>query len=149
MTGTTRCTGRTGRRSRRGPGAHLTSCRATPGPLPGRSHYFKGQDRVHWTEGLPRHRKLAYGEVYSGIDAVFCGGLDHLGYDLVMAPGTDPGRIQIEFDGVEGIALDESGNLVPHLPDDLRLVQPAPASTKDRQEIQGAQRPVGGDYAVP
>lgn len=113
--------------------------------LPGRSNYFQGRDRVRWAKSLPRYRRFAYREVYPGIDAVFYGDLDHLEYDLVVAPGADPGRIQIEFHGVEGITLDESGNLALHLPDDHRLVQLAP---RIYQEIDGARRPVVGHYEV-
>ena len=61
--------------------------------LPGKSHYFIGNDATKWRTNVPHYGKVKYEEVYPGIDLVFYGNQRQLEHDFVIAPGADPGAI--------------------------------------------------------
>jgi uncharacterized protein (TIGR03437 family) len=73
--------------------------------MPGRANYIPG--RSYDLYGHVRWRG-----VYSGIDVVFRGNLEHLEYDLEIAAGRDPGRIRLAFDGIDTLRVDRNGDLV-------------------------------------
>jgi hypothetical protein len=80
-------------------------------PLPGRSHYLLGPAE-RWRQGVPSFARVRYTDVYPGISLVFYGTGRELEYDLVVAPGADPGQIALAFEGIAGLRLDEAGDLV-------------------------------------
>jgi uncharacterized protein (TIGR03437 family) len=80
--------------------------------LPGVSNYLIGNDPSKWRTGVARFAKVRYRDVYPGIDLVYYGNQRQLEYDFVVAPGADPKRIRMEFDGVESMRLDANGDLV-------------------------------------
>ena len=80
--------------------------------LPGVSNYLIGSDRSQWRTGVERFARVRYQGVYPGIDLVYYGNQRQLEYDFVVAPGADPGRIRLEFDGVKAMRLDANGDLV-------------------------------------
>ena len=90
--------------------------------LPGRSNYFIGNDPKKWRTNVASYRRVAYKDVYPGIDLVYYGNQRQLEYDFVVAAGADPNAIRFELAG-EGSALpraaggrpyqiDENGDLV-------------------------------------
>ncbi|HUK16182.1 MAG TPA: SBBP repeat-containing protein, partial [Bryobacteraceae bacterium] len=76
------------------------------------SSYFIGNDPAKWVTGAPNFARVHYGQLYPGIDLVFYGSQGQLEYDFVVAPGADPRTIRLAFDGVDGMRLDGSGDLV-------------------------------------
>jgi len=133
-------------------------------PLGARSNYFIGRDSSSWVTNVPHYAALRYRGLYPGIDLVYysnasrgyChdargddGVQDHeqqprLEYDIVVAPGADPGAIRLAVDGAQAAGLNERG--------DLLLTTEAGVITQHRpviyQEIGGARRPVAGAYVV-
>jgi hypothetical protein len=110
--------------------------------LPGGVHYYR--DASSTRVSAPTYRRVRYVDVYPGIDLVYYGRPRRLEYDFVVAPGADPGRIALAFDGVERLDVDEAGDLVAHTAvGDLR--QPRPVVY---QESEGARRAVDADYVV-
>jgi hypothetical protein len=83
-----------------GPAAQL----AGRGPLPGVVNYFTGSDPEEWHTGVPTFAGVRYREVYPGIDLVFRGTREALEYDLLLAPGADPGAIDLRFQGARSCA---------------------------------------------
>ena len=59
-------------------------------PLPGVVNYFIGDDPSKWRTNVPTYQKVAYENVYPGIDLVYYGNEGQLEYDLIVAPGADP-----------------------------------------------------------
>src|SRR5215813_11730427 len=57
--------------------------------LQGKVNYFIGDDASKWLTDIPTFRKVAYRNVYEGIDAIYYGNRQQLEYDLVVAPGAD------------------------------------------------------------
>ncbi len=81
-------------------------------PLPGKSHYLHGDDPGKWVTDVPHFARIAYRDVYPGIDQVFHGERLALEYDLVVHPGADPSRIRIRFGNGTQLSLDASGDLI-------------------------------------
>jgi uncharacterized protein (TIGR03437 family) len=79
-------------------------------PLPGIVNYFIGNDPKKWRTGIRTYGKVAYAQIYPGVDLVFYGNQRQLEYDFVVAPGADPNRIAWKIDGAQA-AVDAAGNL--------------------------------------
>lgn len=78
---------------------------------PGISSYFIGNDPSKWHAGVPHYARVRYRDVYPGIDLVYYGTDDgQLEYDFVLAPGADPGRIQISYN--QPVQEDSGGDLL-------------------------------------
>ena len=106
--------------------------------LPGKSHYFLGRDPGGWRTGVPQYSRVRYRGLYPGIDLVYYGAERSLEFDVVVARGADPGRIRMQFAGVEELRLDANGGLVLG---GLRLQRP-----RVYQQAGGARREVAGRY---
>jgi hypothetical protein len=82
------------------------------GPLPGRSHYFAGQDPGRWVVNVPSFERVRYEAVYPGVDLVFHEREGRLEYDFEVGPGQDPGRVALEVSGARSLRIDAEGRLV-------------------------------------
>jgi len=80
--------------------------------LPGYSNYLLGTDRSKWQTGVKHYAKVKFGQVYPGIDMVYRFNNGSVEYDFVVAPGANPGRILMGFEGSKSLRLDTKGNLV-------------------------------------
>ena len=110
-----------------------------------RVNYFIGNDPKKWRRGVPVFDRVAYEDVYPGIDLVFYGNQRRLEYDFIVEPGADPGVISLDFKGAASIALDDEGNLKIVLPDGGTVIQPAPSIY---QEVEGSRKMVQGRYVL-
>jgi uncharacterized repeat protein (TIGR01451 family) len=79
-------------------------------PLPGKSNYFIGNDPTKWRRNIPQYARVNYKAVYPGVDLVYYGNQGQLEYDFRVAPGADPSRIALKFDGASTRL--EKGDLV-------------------------------------
>ena len=80
--------------------------------LPGRSHYFRGQEPARWLTNVPHYSRVEYRSVYPGIDVSFYGNPQQLEFDFIVHPEADPARIRLEFEGTKSLHVDGDGNLV-------------------------------------
>ncbi len=112
--------------------------------LPGVSNYFIGNEPAKWHTDVPHYARVQYEGVYPGIDLVWYGNQRQLEYDFVVAPGADPGRIQVAYEGVESVGVDGSGELV------LRTALGEVRQQRPRvyQEIGGKRVEVGARYSL-
>jgi hypothetical protein len=81
-------------------------------PLPGRSHYFVGRDRNAWRRGVAQFARVRQAGIYDGVDLVYYPQGRELEYDFVVAPGADPSRIRVAFEGARSLRLDSGGALL-------------------------------------
>jgi hypothetical protein len=79
--------------------------------LPGRSNYFIGNDPRQWRTGVTSYRRVRYRDVYPGVDLIYYGEGQSFEFDFVVAPGADPDRIVLAFEGIDGLDLDSQGDL--------------------------------------
>jgi glucose/arabinose dehydrogenase len=110
---------------------------------PGVVHHLHGADPEHWRAGVPTYERVAYRDVWPGVDLVYHGDRHRLEYDFVVAPSGDPAAIVLEIDGAERISI-ERGDLVLGL-DDGRVVFEAPVL---HQQRDGALDRVAGRWRL-
>jgi hypothetical protein len=113
------------------------------GRLPGVSNYFLGDDPSRWRTDVESYARVRHEAVYPGVDVVYYGAGGQLEYDFVVAPGADPGRIALDWEGAESAEVDASGDLVLKVAGG-EVRQSAPALY---QEDGGERRAVAGAWA--
>jgi len=112
--------------------------------LPGTVNYFIGNDPKKWRTNVPTYARVEYQNVYPGINMVYYGNQRQLEYDFVVAPGADPRRIRLAFEGVDKLDLDARGNLMLRTAHG-EMLQRAPVIYQD---VAGAKREISGRYVV-
>src|ERR1700678_1759089 len=70
-------------------------------PLPGRVNFLIGNDPSKWHTDIATYGEVRYAEVYPGIDLVYYGPQGKLEYDFAVAPGADPRKVGLRFDGAQ------------------------------------------------
>ncbi len=93
-------------------GANATPTVSGIGELAGKANYLVGRDPTAWRTNVPTYAKVAYRDLYPGIDVVYYGQQRQLEYDLIVAPGRDPRGIAIRFDGVDPLTITADGDLL-------------------------------------
>lgn len=106
-------------------------------------NYYVG-DPSQWHPSVATYTQVAYDNLYSGIDLRTWGRHDSLKYEFHVAPGADYRQIQIQYDGIDGLALDGQGML---------HVQTAAGEFTDAapeiyQEINGQRVNVAGSFQL-
>lgn len=110
---------------------------------PGLTNYLLGSDPARWRTGVRGYSRVKYEGVYPGIDLVFYGNPKQLEHDFVVAPGTDPTVIALEFEGADSIRIDSGGDLVLSV-GDVEIRQRRPSIYQDAPG--GGRREVTGGY---
>lgn len=108
------------------------------------SNYLTGREARNWLTGVPNFAEVSYRAIYPGIDLLYRGNQRQLEYDFVVAPGADPGRIKVAFEGAESVRLNERGELALHI-GGAEVIQPKPVVY---QEIDGQRRLVHAEYTL-
>lgn len=111
--------------------------------LPGISSYFIGNDPKNWRTGIPQFAGVKYQSVYPGIDLVFYGSQGHLEYDFKVAPGADPARAELQFDGAEKLELSGGDLVLKGTGAEVRLQAP-----RIYQNAAGRQHTVEGRFVL-
>jgi hypothetical protein len=114
------------------------------GELPGKSNYFIGNDHSKWRSNVPHFSRVAYREVYPGVDLAFHDSLQELEFDFVVAPHAKAGKIIFRFDGAGEMRVNTSGDLVlVTQAGEIRLHKPVAY-----QEEAGVRHPVDASFAI-
>jgi hypothetical protein len=112
--------------------------------LPGKVHYFLGNDPGKWRTNIPTYARVEYRDVYPGINLVYYGDEQQLEYDLVVAPGADPNTISLGFEGTTGLGIDAKGDLVLQTRNgELHMRRPFVY-----QELGGRRVPLDGNFVL-
>jgi hypothetical protein len=97
--------------------------------LPGVSNYFVGNEPSRWRTGVEGYARVRYADVIPGVDLVYYGsGLRRLEYDVVIAPGADPGSVVLAFQGAESVAIGGDGAALLRLRGGREILHPAPVA---------------------
>jgi uncharacterized repeat protein (TIGR01451 family) len=112
--------------------------------LPGKSHYFIGNDPKKWRTDVPHYARVNYKDVYPGVSLTYYGNQSQLEYDFIVDPGGNPGLIRLRIEGADEIRVDAEGNLVMSLPGG-EVVEKAPAVY---QEVDGARKAIEGRFVL-
>ena len=112
--------------------------------LPGKVNYIRGQDRAAWRTGVSTFARVAYDDVYPGVDLVYYGNQRQLEYDFIVRPGADPRVITLEAEGADRLEIDDTGDLVMHVGNrEVRQHKPVVY-----QEVGGVRHDVEGRYQL-
>jgi Beta-propeller repeat len=112
--------------------------------LPGKSHYFIGNDPGRWRRNVTSYARVRYRSVYPGVDVVYYGNQQQLEYDFVVAPGADPYAIKLGFDGGKPMEVDSRGDLVLRAAGgEVRQHRPVVY-----QEANGHKQEIAGRYVL-
>jgi uncharacterized protein (TIGR03437 family) len=107
-----------------------------------KSNYLRGDNaRIPAVEHFS---KVKYRDVYPGIDLVWYGNQQQLEHDWIVAPDTDPRRIQLSFSGVESLSVAGDGDLVLNTVNGAML-QHRPVIY---QELNGEHHSINGRYVI-
>lgn len=112
--------------------------------IAGKQHRLYGQDVSKWQTDIASYRQLAYRRIWPGIDVLFYGEKERLKFDCIVEPGADPLDAVFEYEGAEGLSLDESGNLLIHTSIGI-LTEEIPISY---QQFDGLRRMVDCSYRI-
>jgi roadblock/LC7 domain-containing protein len=112
--------------------------------LAGSSNYFVGNDKTKWHTNVPTFGAVKYEGVYPGIDLVYRGNEGQLEYDFMVAPGGDPQKIELSFQGGTKLNLNRAGDLVICI-GKSQVIQHAPVIY---QELAGQHQIVAGRYEL-
>ena len=112
--------------------------------LPGKTHYFLGNDPARWRTNVPTYAKVHHQAIYPGIDLMYYGNQRQLEYDFAVKPGAEPGRIVLHFEGAQRLEVDAGGDLVIHTGAGP-IHQRRPVVY---QEIHGTRQAVAGGYIL-
>jgi uncharacterized protein (TIGR03437 family) len=111
--------------------------------LPGVVNYLIG-DSSRWITNIPTYSRVRYRGIYPGVDVLYYGHEGRLEYDLIVAPGADPGLIRLRFEGVRRMRVDAAGDLLLDTGDgEIRQHRPVVY-----QETAGGRLEVAGRYLV-
>jgi len=113
-------------------------------PQEGRVNYLIGNDPSQWKTDIPLYGRVAYKDLYPGIDMVYSSHTRLLKSEFVVAPGADPSHIQIAYTGVKSLRLDDRGGLV-FTTANGELLEDAP---EIYQEAGGARVAVEGAFRI-
>lgn len=105
------------------------------------SNYFIGK-AYRSTKSFSKLRRVG---VYPGVDVVYYGDGSRLEYDFDLAPGADPSRIRMRFDGAGRVSVNSRGEIVLRLGSG-ELVQKVPVVYQKR--ASGEMASVKAHYRV-
>jgi hypothetical protein len=111
----------------------------------GSMNYYVDQDRDKWIRGIQNFDRVKYESIYPGIDLVYYGGGKQLEYDFLVAPGADPSKIELAFDGARSVTISSGGELVVETPRG-KLRQHAPRIYQSGSD--GTRRSVAGGFRL-
>src|SRR5438445_2251552 len=81
-------------------------------PLPGRHHYFIGNDPSKWRTGVRAHAGAVYRDVWQGVDVRVYANGRHLEQEFVVRPGGDLTRIRVTYRGIDGLDVADDVSLL-------------------------------------
>jgi hypothetical protein len=112
-------------------------------PLAGKSAYFVGANSGRWQSEIPQYARVMYRDVFPGVDLTYYGQQGQLEYDFILAPGADPSRIRLGFDGASQVRLEKGEVVLQVAGGDVRLHQPTLYQQKN-----GAKTKVDGSFVL-
>lgn len=110
-----------------------------------KSNYFFGNDPAKWHTEVSNYEKVAYQNLYPGIDALFYGNPQQLEYDICVAPHANPNNVRLAFDGSKDLFIDERGDLriVTEQDNEILMSKPFVYQVKGDSKI-----PVNGHFVL-
>lgn len=104
-------------------------------------NYILGNDPAKWASFVPLFNGVSYSNIYDGIDLETYSHEGHFKYDFVVEAGADPSQIVLDYEGTDGIEMD-NGNLIIYTSVET-IIEKQPYAY---QIIEGKERAVRCNY---
>jgi hypothetical protein len=75
------------------------------------TNFYLGNDPSKWRTDVPSYSSITYKNIYPGIDLKYHGDGKSMKYDFIIHPGAEYSKIQIRYNGVEGLNISNNGDL--------------------------------------
>jgi hypothetical protein len=110
-----------------------------------KTSYFIGNNPSLWKTEIPSYKKVAYREIYPGIDLILYGNGNCLEYDFEVSPYADPTQIKMHIDGADFLYLNEEGALhIQKDQNDAILI----GKPYIYQQINGEKKQIEGEFTL-
>jgi hypothetical protein len=106
-------------------------------------NYFLGTDPGHWAAKAYAYGEVTYPYFYEGVDLKLYTRGSNIKYDLLVAPGADPGQIILEYEGANSLALEGEDFVIDA--EFVKMIEKKPISF---QWINGEQHFVATRYVL-
>lgn len=111
----------------------------------GSINYFVGSDSK-WRRHVKAYTEVTFPGIYKGVDLVFYGHSGRLEHDFLIAPGSSPSTIQVEWFGASHLGLSENGDLLIYTSSRSEPIQwTAPFVY---QRVHGAKKRIDGHFKL-
>lgn len=110
-------------------------------PLTSRGAYWIGNRKQNWRANVSQFAVVRGAEAYPGIDVLYHFNGKALEFDFAVAPGADPGRIQLAFDAPGNVRVNSEGDLI--FPNGIAQRRPVAY-----QEVNGRRKEVAANYVL-
>jgi gliding motility-associated-like protein len=107
------------------------------------NNYILGNDPSKWASFVPLFKKINYQKIYDGINLEIYSSEGHFKYDFVIEAGADPNQILLDYEGTDGIDMDNS-NLIIYTSVET-IIEKQPYAY---QIIEGKERAVNCQYVL-
>jgi hypothetical protein len=126
-------------------GANLNPAIFGSEPMAYRCNYFIGNDPSEWHLDVPNYRSIIVEEIYADIDIrYYSNNQGRLEYDFIVAPGADFAQIQVKYENVKSLSVNDDGDLVIETEwNTIRQLKP-----NVFQYDRGAKRSIDGRFNV-
>ena len=88
--------------------------------LSAHANFLIGDRPQDWKANLPVYQKILYRDLYPGIDMSYGGAGHRIKSEFLVAPGTDPTQIRLNYSGAS-LSIAANGDLLIHMGDNGRL----------------------------
>lgn len=99
------------------------------------SNFFIGNDPLEWQTRVQHFTEILYSDLYDNIDLIYYFENNVLKYKFLVKPGADISDIYLNFEGIDKLSIDSSGNLNIHTSFN-KILDSAPKAYQNSQEIQ-------------
>lgn len=106
-------------------------------------NYFLGNDPSKWASKVPLFEKVVYDNIYENIQLAAYSQDGNFKYDFIVGPNADPQQIQLQYEGLEGMQLDDGNLILKTSVDEIQELKPYVY-----QIVAGEQRQVDCNYIL-
>jgi gliding motility-associated-like protein len=75
------------------------------------NNYFKGKNQTKWAQNVSGYKAIHYNNLYDNIDLKVYSASKFMKSDYIVKVGGEPKSIKLQYEGVDGISLEENGRL--------------------------------------
>ncbi|UCD94528.1 MAG: SBBP repeat-containing protein, partial [Candidatus Zixiibacteriota bacterium] len=109
-----------------------------------RCNYFLDNDPAKWRTNVPNFGEVTYRDIYPGIDLKYYGDGQQMEYDFIVSPGADPSQVQIQYQGIKSLSVNESGDLIITT-DWGEIIERKPVVY---QTVEGTKKSVAAEFQI-